>query len=246
MLAALLAAGLSLMASAARAEKIEAGASQSDRDHVALLRRLRRGLLPRRTASISTSSSRRPRPASFEQLTAGSLDIVATTGTAEPIHAIDKGATNIAVARVVGLNSPYEIDAKPSVASIKDMKGKTMVLGGLVDITAIYWHRIAAANGLKPGDVDITTVGSTSRFAALDPGTVEHDHRGAAAVRFRRRGRRVESRPRLDYVEGTPFTNLVVSKPWASAHYGPRRAPARGARLMRAQPGSMCRAIATR
>src|ERR1700760_2632603 len=41
-------------------------------------------------------------PGILQQLTAGSLDIVATTGTAEPIHAVDKGANNIAIARIIG------------------------------------------------------------------------------------------------------------------------------------------------
>lgn len=158
-------------------------------------------------------------PGILQQLTAGSLDIVATTGTAEPIHAVDKGANNIAIARIIGLNSPYALEAKPTISSIKDLKGKTLVLGGLVDITAIYWSRMAEANGLKKGDVDITVVGATAgRFAALKSGTVDATmvlppfNFLAEAAGFKNLGLVI------DYVKDYPFTTLVVSKPWASAH----------------------------
>ncbi len=155
----------------------------------------------------------------LQQLTAGSLDIVATTGVVEPIHAIDKGANNIAVARIIGANSPYAVEAKPSIASIKDLKGKTIVLGGRVDITAIYWDRMATANGLKPGDVDITVIGATAgRFAALKSGTVDATmvlppfNFLAEAAGFKNLGLVI------DYVKDYPFTGLEVAKPWASAH----------------------------
>jgi ABC-type nitrate/sulfonate/bicarbonate transport system substrate-binding protein len=158
-------------------------------------------------------------PGILQQLTAGSLDIVATTGTAEPIHAVDKGANNIAIARIIGLNSPYALEAKSTIDSIKDLKGKTIVLGGLVDITAIYWNRMATANGLKKGDVDITIVGATAgRFAALKSGTVDATmvlppfNFLAEEQGFHNIGLVI------DYVKDYPFTGLEVSKPWASAH----------------------------
>ena len=158
-------------------------------------------------------------PGILQQLTAGSLDIVATTGTAEPIHAVDKGANNIGIGRIIGLNSPYALEAKPTIGSIKDLKGKTLVLGGLVDITAIYWNRMAEANGLKKGDVDITVVGATAgRFAALKSGTVDATmvlppfNFLAESAGFKNLGLVI------DYVKDYPFTTLVVLKPWASAH----------------------------
>jgi len=155
----------------------------------------------------------------LQQLTAGSLDIVATTGTVEPIHAVDKGANNIAIARIIGLNAPYAMEAKPAIQSIKDLKGKTIVLGGLVDITAIYWNRMATANGLQQGDVDIIVIGATAgRFAALKSGTADATmvlppfNFLAEAAGFKNVGLV------YDYVKDYPFTTLVVSKAWASAH----------------------------
>ena len=158
-------------------------------------------------------------PGIMQQLTAGSLDIVATTGVAEPIHAVDKGATNVAIARIIGQNSPYSMEAKSSVASIKDLKGKTIALGGLVDITAIYWNAMAAANGLKQGDVDIVVIGATAgRFAALKSGSVDATmvlppySFVAEAAGFKNIGLVI------DYVKDVPFTGLEVSRPWAEAH----------------------------
>ena len=164
-------------------------------------------------------------PGILQQLTAGSLDIVATTGVPEPIHAVDKGAKNIAIARIIGMNSPYAVEAKPTIASIKDMKGKTIVLGGLVDITSIYWDRMATANGLQKGDVDITVIGATAgRFAALKSGTVDATmvlppfNFLAEAAGFKNLGLVI------DYVKDYPFTGLEVSKPWASAHMATAKA----------------------
>src|SRR5579863_4505377 len=164
-------------------------------------------------------------PGILQQLTAGSLDIVATTGVVEPIHAVDKGANNIAIARIVGANAPYAIEAKPTIASIKDLKGKTIVLGGLVDITAIYWDRMATANGLQKGDVDIIVIGATAgRFAALKSGTADATmvlppfNFLAEAAGFKNIGLVI------DYVKDYPFTGLEVSKPWASAHMATAKA----------------------
>src|SRR6202161_2160189 len=107
-----------------------------------------------------------------QQLSAGSLDIVADVGVVEPIHAVEKGAP-VGLLRIVGQVSAYEMMAKPTIATVKDLKGKTICIGGLVDINRVYLERIMQANGLKDGDYDITVVGNTAgRFAALKSGVV--------------------------------------------------------------------------
>ena len=222
MRAALVAAALLLLAAmtpTARAEKIQAGAVGGPTATMWLFYvGFDEGFFKKHNVDLDIIFAPTA-PGILQQLTAGSLDIVATTGTAEPIHAVDKGAKNIAIARIIGLNSPYALEAKPTINSIKDLKGKTIVLGGLVDITAIYWNRISAANGLKKGDVDITVVGSTAgRFAALKSGTVDATmvlppfNFLAEAAGFKNIGLVI------DYVKDYPFTGLEVSKPWASAH----------------------------
>ena len=108
-----------------------------------------------------------------QQLSAGSLDIVADVGVVEPIHAVEKGAP-VGLLRIVGQVSAYEMMAKPTIATVKDLKGKTICIGGLVDINRVYLERIMQANGLKDGDYDITVVGNTAgRFAALKSGAVD-------------------------------------------------------------------------
>ena len=220
---ALAVAGLALLAAAAapqaRAAKIQAGAVGGPTTSVWLFYiGFDQGFFKKHDVDLDIVFAPSA-PGILQQLTAGSLDIVATVGVAEPIHAIDKGARNIAIARIIGQNSPYALEAKSSINSIKDLKGKTIVLGGLVDITAIYWNRMATANGLKKGDVDITIVGATAgRFAALKSGTVDATmvlppfNFLAEAAGFSNIGLVI------DYVKDYPFTGLEVSKPWARAH----------------------------
>jgi NitT/TauT family transport system substrate-binding protein len=108
-----------------------------------------------------------------QQLAAGSLDIVGDVGVVEPIHAVEKGAP-VALLRIIGQVSAYEMLAKASIASVKDLKGKTICIGGLIDINRVYLERIMQANGLKDGDYDMTVVGNTAgRFAALKSGAVD-------------------------------------------------------------------------
>ena len=107
------------------------------------------------------------------QLAAGSLDIVADVGVVEPIHAADRGAP-VGIMRIIGQVPPYELLAKPTIASIKDLKGKTICIGGLRDINRVYLERVMAANGLHDGDYDITVIGNTAgRFAALTSGAAD-------------------------------------------------------------------------
>jgi NitT/TauT family transport system substrate-binding protein len=212
-------AGLLLAVPAARAEKITAGAVGGPTATMWLFYvGFDQGFFKKHDVDLDIIFAPTA-PGILQQLTAGSLDIVATTGVAEPIHAVDKGANNIAIARIIGANSPYAMEAKPTIGSIKDLKGKTIVLGGLVDITAIYWNRMAEANGLKKSDVDITVIGATAgRFAALKSGTVDATmvlppfNFLAESAGFKNIGLVI------DYVKDYPFTGLEVSKPWAATH----------------------------
>src|SRR6185312_3850900 len=101
-----------------------------------------------------------------QQLAAGSLDVV-NIGIVEPIHAIARGAP-VAIVRVTGNVPPYEVIARPEIKTIQDLKGKTVVIGGLLDINRVYLERVLKAGGLKDSDIEITVVGATAgRYAAL-------------------------------------------------------------------------------
>ena len=151
-----------------------------------------------------------------QQLSAGSLDIVADIGVVEPIHAVEKGAP-VALVRIIGQVSPYEMLAKPSITSIKDLKGKTICICGLLDINRVYLERIMQANGLRDGDYDITVVGNTAgRFAALKSGTIDATmltppvNFFAEDAGFRNVGMI------LDYAKDLPFSAMDVSLVYAS------------------------------
>src|SRR5262245_30663118 len=95
-----------------------------------------------------------------QQLTAGSLDVALSTGLADPIRAIDKGAS-IAIVRIEMQAPPYALLAKPAIKTWAGLKGKTISIGGPKDITRIYLERMAGPNGLKPSDYDTVFAGAT-------------------------------------------------------------------------------------
>ncbi|HEX9463115.1 MAG TPA: ABC transporter substrate-binding protein [Alphaproteobacteria bacterium] len=154
----------------------------------------------------------------MQQLAAGALDVVATSGLADPIHAIDKGAP-VAILRVSGRSVPYELMAKPEIKSIRELKGKTISLGGIADITRIYFDRMAAPNGVEPGQYDMVFAGATSaRFSALRSGAVD-----AALIlppfNFLARSAGFNSLGlALDYTKDMPFIGIHVSRAWAGTH----------------------------
>jgi ABC-type nitrate/sulfonate/bicarbonate transport system substrate-binding protein len=153
-----------------------------------------------------------------QQLSAGSLDMVADVGVVEPIHAVEKGAP-VGLLRIVGQVSAYEMLAKPTIATVKDLKGKTICIGGLVDINRVYLERIMQANGLKDGDYDITVVGNTAgRFAALKSGAADATML-APPVSFYAEDAGFHSVGMImDYAPDLPFSSTDVSLAYAAAH----------------------------
>jgi len=153
-----------------------------------------------------------------QQLTAGSIDLALSTGLADPIRAIDKGAP-IAIVRIEMQAPPYALLAKPDIKRWTDLKGKTISIGGPKDITRIYLERMAEPNGLKAADYDTVFAGATSaRFSALQSGAVD------AAILLPPFNFYAESAGftnlglTIDYAKELPFTGTVVARAWASAH----------------------------
>jgi ABC-type nitrate/sulfonate/bicarbonate transport system substrate-binding protein len=153
-----------------------------------------------------------------QQLTAGSIDLALSTGLADPIRAIDKGAP-IAIVRIEIQAPPYALLAKPAIKRWADLKGKTISIGGPKDITRIYLERMAEPNGLKAADYDTVFAGATSaRFSALQSGAVD------AAILLPPFNFYAESAGftnlglTIDYAKELPFTGTVVGRAWASAH----------------------------
>jgi NitT/TauT family transport system substrate-binding protein len=157
-----------------------------------------------------------PTPAGLmQQLAAGSLDTV-EIGVVEPIHAIARGAP-VAIARIMGAVPPYEMVA--DVKTVKELKGKTVVIGGLVDINRVYLERIMKGNGLKDGDYDITTIGNTpGRFAALKSGSADATMVAAPFNFYAENAGFHNVGLILDYAKDLPFGSTDVSLAYAKDH----------------------------
>ena len=150
-----------------------------------------------------------------QQLAAGSLDTV-EIGVVEPIHAIARGAP-VAILRIMGAVPPYEMVA--NVKTVKELKGKTVVIGGLVDINRVYLDRIMEGNGLHNGDYDITTVGNTpGRFAALKSGSADATMLAAPFNFFAEAAGFHNVGLILDYAKDLPFGSTDVSLAYAKDH----------------------------
>jgi ABC-type nitrate/sulfonate/bicarbonate transport system substrate-binding protein len=165
-------------------------------------------------ATVFTLSSN----ALVQQLAAGSLDAALSTGIVDPIYAIDKGAP-IAVLRLEMVSPPYALLAKPAIASIKELKGKTIMVDGPKGITRLYVERMLAANGIKPGETETLFAGATAaRFSALSAGAIDATillppfNFFAESSGFRTLGLSVDYTPEL------PFTGAVVNRNWATTH----------------------------
>jgi NitT/TauT family transport system substrate-binding protein len=153
-----------------------------------------------------------------QQIAAGSANLSVATGLVDPIRAIDKGAP-AAILRIEVQAPPYALLAKPTIKSIKELKGKTISVGGAKDITRIFVERMLAPNGVNPGEFDMIFAGATSaRFAALQTGAVDaailtapfNFH--AEAAGFTNLGLTTE------YVKDLPFSGSVINTAWATAN----------------------------
>jgi NitT/TauT family transport system substrate-binding protein len=153
-----------------------------------------------------------------QQVTAGSLGVAISTGLADPLRAVGMGAP-VSIVRIEIQAPPYDLVAKPSIAGIKDLKGKLISLGGAKDITRIYVERMLEANGVKPGEFDMVFAGATSaRTSALLAGAVD------AAILLPAFNFQAESKGfnslglTVNYVKDLPFSGTAVNNAWASAN----------------------------
>lgn len=154
----------------------------------------------------------------IQQVAAGSLSIGISAGLADPVRAVSMGAP-ISIMRIDVQAPPYDLVAKPTIASLKDLKGKLISLGGAKDITRIYVDRMLAPSGVKDGDFDMVFAGATTaRASALLAGAVDaaillppFDFQ-AMAKGFKSLGLTA------DFVKDLPFSGSVVNTAWGSVN----------------------------
>jgi NitT/TauT family transport system substrate-binding protein len=152
------------------------------------------------------------------QLAAGALDITVEGAFVDTIRGIEKGAP-ISIVRILVQTPPYELLAKPSIRDLKELKGKTISIGGAKDVTRIYLDRMLEPNGIKDSEVDLVFAGASSaRLAALQSGAIDAAiltapfNFYAVTAGFNIVGRTA------DYVTDLPQNGTVVNRNWAAAH----------------------------
>ncbi|MDB5642473.1 MAG: transporter substrate-binding protein [Hyphomicrobiales bacterium] len=157
-------------------------------------------------------------PGLVQQLAAGSLDIVAVNGLAEPLHAVEKGAP-VAIMRIIGQTPNYVMIGVPGVKKLSDLKGKKIAIGGLRDINKIFLDRVMAPTGLKDSDYDIIVIGATgARFAALQSGAIDATML-VPPFNFAAVKRGFTSLGLVkDYAQDLPQTGMQASLRWAKAN----------------------------
>jgi ABC-type nitrate/sulfonate/bicarbonate transport system substrate-binding protein len=108
-------------------------------------------------------------PGAAQQLAAGSLNI-GYSGFPDFVRATNQGAPVKIVINAVN-QPPYAVYAKSAIKSIADLKGKTVSIGGIKDVTLIYMEAFIASAGLKAADLDFVYAKATQdRLAALMSG----------------------------------------------------------------------------
>ena len=152
------------------------------------------------------------------QATTGALDMTVEGAFVDVIRAIEKGSP-LAIVRILVQTPPYELLARPSIKSLKELKGKTVSIGGPKDVTRIYLDRMLEPNGLKDSDVDLVYAGASSaRLNALESGAVDAAMLTAPFNFYAASsGLRIIGRT-ADYITDLPQNGTVVNRNWASGH----------------------------
>ena len=150
-----------------------------------------------------------------QQLAVGALN-VSQSGFPDYFRAIAQGAP---MRIFINNNSvpPYSVHAKKTIKSIAELKGKTISIGAVKDVTLIYMQPFLAAGGLKTTDVDFVYAKATAdRFTALNAGGVDATILNPPAS-FRADGLGFTNLGEIaDTMKDYPFTVWAVHTDWAA------------------------------
>jgi NitT/TauT family transport system substrate-binding protein len=107
----------------------------------------------------------------LQQLAAGALNI-AQAATDQTLRAILRGVP-IRIVAGAASNAPFRMVAAKNIKSWGELKGKTISVGGLTDVTLYFLRVMARKNGLADNDYDLLYGGGTpNRFTQLASGAV--------------------------------------------------------------------------
>jgi ABC-type nitrate/sulfonate/bicarbonate transport system substrate-binding protein len=153
----------------------------------------------------------------LQQLVAGSLN-VAQVATDQTLRAMLRGAPIRIIAGAVS-NAPFRLVAAKTVKGWSDLKGKSVSVGGLTDVTLYFMRVMARKNGLADQDYDLLYGGGTpNRFAQLLSGAV------AAAVLTNPVDFEALAQGFVDlgsvpqYLPHWAQNNILIDTRWASQH----------------------------
>lgn len=154
-------------------------------------------------------------PGAAQQVAAGSLNI-AYSGFPDFVRATNQGAPVKIVINAVD-QPPYAVYAKPAIKNIADLKGKTISIGGIKDVTLIYMEAFIGSAGLKSSDIDWVYAKATQdRLAALLSGGAD------AAILYPPTTFRAAAAAYTDlgdietYLKDFPFTVWATNTDWAA------------------------------
>jgi NitT/TauT family transport system substrate-binding protein len=149
-----------------------------------------------------------------QQLAAGAVHI-GHAGLPDLIRAVEQGAPVRLIASEVAI-APYTLVGAKGIRSAADLKGKTISIGGIKDVTLIYLRAILAPSGLKHNDYDLVFAGATSaRYGALASGAVQAAIL-AAPFDFRALGEGYTNLgTTYERLPDFPFTAYGVNHSWA-------------------------------
>lgn len=152
-----------------------------------------------------------------QELAAGSVQI-ASGGMPDFLRGIMQGAPIKMFMNQIG-TPPYTVYSKPSIKSVKDLKGKTVIIGGPRDVTRYYIETLFKKEGLAPGSYNYIYAGSTAdRFAALVSGGAD------AAILFPPFSFKAKQQGFTDLgdvqtvLSDFPFTVYSYNTDWAKTH----------------------------
>lgn len=158
-------------------------------------------------------------PGAAQQLAAGALDI-GYSGFPDFVRATNQGAPIKIIINAVD-QPPYAVYGKPSIKTITELKGKTVSIGGIKDVTLIYMEAFIASADLKASDLDFVYAKATQdRLAALMSGGAD------AAILYPPTTFRAAAAGYTDlgdiktYLKDFPFTDWAVNTNWAAKHRG--------------------------
>src|SRR3954452_8537262 len=154
----------------------------------------------------------------IQQLAAGSTNVATSAGLVDPIRAIEKGAP-IGIVRIEIEAPPYALLARRDIKDMRELKGKTIIVGGAKDITRIFVDRMLAARGLKTGDFDYVFAGATNaRFSALQSGAVDAALLTAPFNFYAESAGFTNLGFTFDDLSDMPFAGIAMNRGWASAN----------------------------